>query len=728
MNQKGFVRPIAVIGLTFLVTLMAASELSLPTQLALAAFCLVAALLLSLLATLRMPKPALVLLTVAIALGILSIHTYFNYLPLLSLEGQQKTIVGTVTDLAVSEGGKQVITVQPNRDCVSTVRPIKMRIFSEEPISVRVADEISANTYCYFPSEQYGVYSPQDTAKADSIYLYGYARAGELTVNPVDGFRLSRQLYRFRETLKQKADALFAPTEAGFVKAVLFGDKSALSEEVYRDFTHTGTVHMLTVSGLHFVILSQFVIRTLKLFRLKRRARYAVGMAIIILFMGIAGFQPAVCRAGITLLLFYGARLFRRDADALTSLGLTGLLLAFINPYIVLSLSFQLTYLSTMGILLFAPKIHTFLLKRVKRERTLWRWASELLAMTFAATLTTLPVTAYTFQGISLMAPIWNLLLSPLFELILIGGLLIFGLAFLPYLSVVAEVLAAPLSLCIRAVNRLLSLGAAIPYSYLPLGYRYLYFGIVATALLFFIAFRYCHFRFKYLLTAALSAVILVGGTLTHGIVYRDVLNVAICTVGNDTAVLMDCREQSILFDCNSLIARLVDSNGIAAFPLAAEIDTTAALPQLSREVDLGVVIAESSLSPDAISCRDLRTPDNYDLRSGEELQIKVRVHGEKTYYIVEYGNVNIILGEYDEQFAAYHRADKENIYILVKDCDMVFQNPVNYVIMLNGINPEVVANHPQTQTVDGAAQGITPILVHKNGSVKIKGADKWLY
>ena len=58
----------------------------------------------------------------------------------------------------------------------------------------------------------------------------------------------------------------------------------------------------------------------------------------------------------------------------------------------------------------------------------------------------------------------------------------------------------------------------------------------------------------------------------------------------------------------------------------------------------------------------------------------------------------------------------------------MVFEKPVDYVIMLGGINDEMIANHPDIQIVDGTVQGITPVLVHKNGSVKIKGAGKWLY
>ena len=112
MNRKGFVRPIAVIGFTFLFTLLTASALPLPFNIGAAALCMIAALLISLIIPLRMPKLALVLITIAIALGTFSIHTYFNYLPAVKLDQQQKTVTGTVTNLSVSEKGKQVLTVR----------------------------------------------------------------------------------------------------------------------------------------------------------------------------------------------------------------------------------------------------------------------------------------------------------------------------------------------------------------------------------------------------------------------------------------------------------------------------------------------------------------------------------------------------------------------------------------------------------------------------------------
>lgn len=166
MGRKGFVRPIAVIGITFLFTLLTASALPLPFNIGIAAFCMTAALLISLIKPLRTPKLALVLITAAIALGTFSVHTYFNYLPAAKLDKQHKTVAGTVTDLSVSGKGKQVLTVRLDNEIIQTFRPVKIRLYLENSISIRVADRISANTYCYLPSEQYGLYSPQDSAKS----------------------------------------------------------------------------------------------------------------------------------------------------------------------------------------------------------------------------------------------------------------------------------------------------------------------------------------------------------------------------------------------------------------------------------------------------------------------------------------------------------------------------------------------------------------------------------
>ncbi len=112
----------------------------------------------------------------------------------------------------------------------------------------------------------------------------------------------------------------------------------------------------------------------------------------------------------------------------------------------------------------------------------------------------------------------------------------------------------------------------------------------------------------------------------------------------------MNCREQSVLFR-RTTISRLSDSNGIKSFPVAAEIGSISALQELQsirrhrnchyRGIPFhltGYPVRKSS-------------PDNYDIQSGEELQIKVRTQTKKVYYHIEYGETKLSLANTDDRF-----------------------------------------------------------------------------
>lgn len=105
-----------------------------------------------------------------------------------------------------------------------------------------------------------------------------------------------------------------------------------------------------------------------------------------------------------------------------------------------------------------------------------------------------------------------------------------------------------------------------------------------------------------------------------------------------------------------------------------------------------------------------------------------MKVREGNVYCAVSYGNVNLIYGSYDDTLESMYEEGKENIYILVKDCNSVFEKPVKYVIMLSSAQTKIKQNNPGVTFIDGSRQGITPVRVRPNGSIKSKGAGQWLY
>ncbi len=729
IGSKRLTRPVAAIGFTFMLVLLTANYLPVLFSAVFFIACLIFTIIAAAVKPLRSQRLLLILVTSGLAFGCFFLYTRFNYLPALKLDGEKISVSATVTDIGTSRSGKSVLTVRLDRSIVQTPIPVKANIYLDEPGDILPADRISGMVSFYLPSEEYGTSSPVQSTKADGIYLYGSAVTTGLTVTRTDGFHLSLFFHNLRNSLYEKADALFQDKdEAAIFRGMVLGDNSGINSRDYRNFVRTGILHVMVVSGFHLVLLTQSVMRTLKLLRVRRKARYLIGMAAVLFLMAVTGFTPSINRAGIMLLLCYSAKLFDRESDSLTTIGLTGLLMTLFSPFLVTDLSFQLTYLSTLGIILLSRRMADAAAHRLKCQNKLLLWVLDMGCVTLSALLFTLPVTAFYFKGISLLSLIFNLILSPVFTLILVLGLCASIFAFLPFLSVAAQVLSAVLSVLIEGVSWLVDAGAKIPYSYLPLGYRFVYFWILASILLLVFVAVKCSFRHRYPIALLLSLLTLGGAVLTHMLANRDILTVASCTQGEDTAVVFAYRDKMLILDCNSLALQLTEETMLHKIPFVLTGENLAELAEYADYCQIDTVCTDSIVPDGTISCRQVCEPSDAEFSFTMPLRMRMKVRDGNVYCAVSYGNVNLIYGSYDDTLESMYEECKENIYILVKDCNSVFEKPVKYVIMLSSAQTKIKQNNPGVTFIDGSRQGITPVRVRPNGSIKSKGAGQWLY
>ncbi|MBQ4152863.1 MAG: ComEC/Rec2 family competence protein, partial [Oscillospiraceae bacterium] len=273
IRKSRVIRPIATVGFTYMITLLAVCHLPLMLSAFLFLFCLTISFLIAVIKPIRNQRGLLILLTAGIACGAHFVYTYFNYNPALKLDGKSVSMLAKVEEVSTSQSGKSVLTVSLDRSVVSTPVPVKAKLYLDEPGDFRPADWIRGVAFFYLPSQEYGTSSPTQSAKADGVYLYASAKTMELSVARPNSFQLSSWLYDLRLALKEKANALFQGESAAVFQGMLLGNNDEVSNKTYRDFVHTGILHVMVVSGLHLVIVSQFVIRTLKAFRIKRKLR-----------------------------------------------------------------------------------------------------------------------------------------------------------------------------------------------------------------------------------------------------------------------------------------------------------------------------------------------------------------------------------------------------------------------------------------------------------------------
>lgn len=189
-----------------------------------------------------------------------------------------------------------------------------------------------------------------------------------------------------------------------FINSILLGQKENLSQEEKDVFQRSGTSHIIAISGLHTGILCtiiSFFIRGINKF-------YKLLILFIIMnfYMMMIGVSPSIIRAIYFVIILYLAVFLDKKRDGISTLSLVGIFLVINNPYIIYNVSFQLSFLATLSIIYFYGYIKNIL-------------KINLISLTIAANILTIPVIYYNFKGISIISIISNIIVVPFIGIIM---------------------------------------------------------------------------------------------------------------------------------------------------------------------------------------------------------------------------------------------------------------------------------------------------------------------
>jgi len=215
------------------------------------------------------------------------------------------------------------------------------------------------------------------------------------------------------------------PREAAVVRGMVLGDRSLMPEELEKSFQRSGVTHVLAISGQHVVILAAVIYFALRLFAIPPTIRAGVTIGLIWLYILIAGAPPSAIRAGVVATFVLAAPLLGRQVSALHFMTtMLALVLAY-NPQLIYSTGFQLSVAAVFGILLLTKPIKSLVARTLLRPFTRPpEHISNLISVSLAAQLTTSPIVAATFDQVSVVGVLTNLIAVPLSGPILILGLL----------------------------------------------------------------------------------------------------------------------------------------------------------------------------------------------------------------------------------------------------------------------------------------------------------------
>lgn len=251
--------------------------------------------------------------------------------------------------------------------------------------------------------------SEVSTFTSRGVYALLYGR-GEASVERGNEGALRYLPQRLAKRMRETVSAVFPERTAPFLNALLLGDRYELTEEDGANLSEAGLYHITAVSGLHcafLVSLFGFLIG-------KHRGKLlsAVTIPVLVLYALIVGLTPSVARSCVMLAMGLIAPVFERENDGPTSLSLALFLLLLQNPFAAKSVSLQLSFAAMLGLILLTTRLYERIRARnEKRRMSRGAWfVLGSLSATAGALVFTVPLSAYYFNLLVLVAPLSNLL------------------------------------------------------------------------------------------------------------------------------------------------------------------------------------------------------------------------------------------------------------------------------------------------------------------------------
>lgn len=235
---------------------------------------------------------------------------------------------------------------------------------------------------------------------------------GTFNVNEYEKIKdsFTSKLYKIRERIFFSIKEKLGFRRASLVSSIAFGYTEFLDEEDKENMKSLGLMHAVSVSGLHMAL----VYGALRKIFGRRYTPY-----IALLYVLFTGASISTIRAYLMIICMSAASPLRRNYNPIAGLSLAGVIILILKPYGVFEVGFELSFLATLGIILFNKKINKKLYKLPKYLR-------EGLALTLSAQILSFPVLVGTFKEFSFNFIIGNIILSPIISgIVLIGNLLV---------------------------------------------------------------------------------------------------------------------------------------------------------------------------------------------------------------------------------------------------------------------------------------------------------------
>ncbi len=350
------------------------------------------------------------------------LYTRNVYDRIISYADKNGSFCGEITEITKHDGGFASYIAEGT---INNEISAKVSFFTNE-LDVRYGDEISVEECEFSKIESTYLFDSENWYKSQNIFIKA-DKLKNISVQKTQSRRIKNFLSSYREKMISAFRISLGEDGGNFLAGMIFGEKRGLDENVKTSLYRSGIGHILAVSGLHVSILAFFIMIILKRIGVGKTISFII-LNVFMFFMVVMANSPvSAVRAAVMTDFLYSAGLFRRQNDTFNSLAWSLIIIGAINPYVVYSSGFLLSFSGAFGIGVFAPYITRNMKKNTVSEKIAYSFVTAL-----CTTVCTFPFSMYCFDETSLISPVTNIILVPLctvsmiigFVFVLTGGII----------------------------------------------------------------------------------------------------------------------------------------------------------------------------------------------------------------------------------------------------------------------------------------------------------------
>ena len=369
---------------------------------------------------------------------------------------------------------------------------VLVNIFRRQQVQYGDRIRLNGRLHKPFDGSSLGHFSYEDFLKRNGIYwIFSVKKSSPVDVQAHgQGSFVQAFMFRARQRLQKTLDEHLTDFEAGVIQSLVLGGKYYIPDRTRELFVQTGTAHILAISGMNVASMAFLVFLALNVLRVPRLGQIVVTIMFLLAYCLLTGANSSVIRATIMAVVMLGGLLLEKETDTLNSLGLSAIIILFLDPLSLFDIGFQLSFAGVFSIIYFYPRIYRFVEPWAKGRVRIFLW--QALCVSLAAWIGVLPLIGYYFQVITPVSVLANIPIIPFVSILFMLGvvLIITGLILPAFAYLCAS--------CIKVI--LFGLMSIVEvFSRVPFGFFYIREVTIQAMIIYYIVLGLVFFRLSYI-------------------------------------------------------------------------------------------------------------------------------------------------------------------------------------------------------------------------------------